>query len=153
MIGYVTIFEADTYIQSRYTSTDPVRVAWEKLSEDDQVSILNASADAINSLIVPGRKTYPDSSNVFPRWPDTEVDDRIKYAQIENALSINQGDESIETYKRMRAYGISHYSIGNLSETMVQWGGASSSDMLAAGIVSDKAQSFLKPFIGGGFCL
>lgn len=152
MFGYVTIEEANEYIASRYTTDDPKRIAWEDLDAEDQQSLLNSSADAINNLVVPGRKTYPDNPNIFPRWPDTEVDDRIKYAQIENALSINQSDESIETYKRMRAYGISHYSIGNLSETMVQWGGAGS-DMLAVGIVSDKAQSFLKPFIGGGFCL
>lgn len=152
MFGYVTLEEANEYITSRYITDDPKRIAWEDLNKEDQQSLLNSSADAINSLVVPGRKTYPDSPNIFPRWPNTEVDDRIKFAQIENAVAINQSDDSIDTYRKMRAYGIAHYSIGNLSETMVQWGG-SNMDMLLSGIVSDKAQSFLKPFMGGSFCI
>lgn len=152
MFGYVTVEEANEYIESRYVADDPKRIAWEDLDEEDQQALLNSSADAINSLIVPGRKTYPDSPNIFPRWPNTKVDDKIKYAQIENAVAIGQNDESIETYRRMRAYGVAHYSIGNLSETMIQ-GGGTNMDMLVVGIISEKAQSLLRAYTGGGYCI
>ena len=71
---YITILEADAYIELRYTSTDAQRVAWEDLDDGDKEIHLRNSTAAIEQLKFPGQKNDPDQSLSFPRnipgaWP------------------------------------------------------------------------------------
>lgn len=157
MSSYVTVEEATQYILQHYTSADPIRVAWETLLDEDKQILLNRSADAINSLPLPGRKTYPDQENAFPRYPSKEVPDDVKAAQIENALvsSDEQQNEDAKLYQKMWAYGVNSYRIGNLSESIGTASGNAgfTTTLLQSGIVSTKAQNLLSRFLGGGFCI
>lgn len=151
MSSYVTVDEANEYVKSHYTSESTIRELWDETSDDDKLVILTVSADAINSLSLSGRKTYPDQENAFPRYPDTEVPQVVKSAQIENAIATldSSSNEDVEMYRKMWSFGIASYSIGNLSESVGTASGGAS--MLQSGIISTTAQSLLQPFIGGGF--
>lgn len=155
MSGYVTIAEADDYIRTHYLSNDPIRLSWMDLSDADKEVILTVSADAIDSLPWPGRKASPDQERAFPRYPDTKVPLPIIDALIENAAASNDSSSSEEAlmYQRMWSFGISSYRIGNLSETVGTAGGNAGLNvtMVQNGIVSTKAQSLLKPLLGGAF--
>lgn len=157
MSGYVTVQEADEYIRCHYLSTDRSRLAWEELEDADKEILLRNSAEAINSLPFTGRKMYPTQDNAFPRFPSNLVPEAVKAAQIENALtsSDESANEDAMLYQRMKAYGVSSYSIGNLSETMVSAAssGGVGISLLSSGIVSTKAQSLLEQFLRGGYCI
>lgn len=156
-MSYATVEQADKYVQEHFISTDPVRLSWEDLSEEDKQVILNVSAEAINSLPFPGRKKDPNQEDAFPRCPSTQVPPAIFAAQIENAISMADSSSSDDAalYQRMWSFGIASYRIGNLSESIgnASGGASMSASMLQNGIVSTKAQALLKPFVGGAYCI
>lgn len=157
MSSYVTVEEANVYIKSNLLSTDPLRVSWESLLDEDKQVLLNRSAAAINSLPYSGRKTYPGQENAFPRYPNKEIPEDVKIAQIENALTSSDDTQSedAQLYQKMWAYGISSYRIGNLSETIGTASGNAgfSTTMLRSGVVSVIAQNILSKYLGGGYCI
>lgn len=152
LIGYVTLKEANEYINTHYPSEDPLRLSWEDLIEEDQVALLNKSFQTIELLPFPGRKLDPDQSTVFPRWPCKEVPEAVKWAQIEDALakSDTSNAEDAKFYERLWMYGVESYSIGNLSER-TSTGSYSVNGAQATGITSAIADRLLRPFLGGGY--
>lgn len=157
MSSYVTIEEANVYIQNNLLSTDPLRISWELLLDEDKQVLLNRSAAAINSLPFTGRKMNVNQENAFPRYPNTDVPDDVKVAQIENALTSSDETQSedAQLYQKMWAYGISSYRIGNLSESIGTASGNAgfSTSMLRSGVVSVIAQNILSKYLGGGYCI
>lgn len=156
VVGYVTLEEANEYIKTHYPSTDEVRLTWEILTEDDQAVYLQKSFDAIETLPFRGRKTCPDQTTAFPRWPSTEVPGAVKKAQIEQAFNLSDSTANEETaiYDKLWKFGVDSYSIGNLSESSSDgaWGrSGSSSSAVSAGITSTEAINYLKPYLRGGF--
>lgn len=153
-VGYVTVAEADEYICTRYLSIDDLRRAWEFSDESDKIIYLQRSSDAINALPLAGRKSDCSQENAFPRWPSATVPIVVKWAQIENALSLADASarEDEAFYDKMWKYGVESYKIGNLSESSSagSWGrsGATSS-----GITSARAVKFLQPYLQGGFTI
>ena len=156
VIGYVTVAEASEYIQTRYASTDELRQAWEAMDEADQAVYLQKSFDAINILPFRGRKYAAGQEAAFPRWPDPEVPLAIKYAQIENALTLTDtgAQEDAAFYEKMWQYGVESYSIGNLSESSSNgsWG-RSCSSTAARSVTSAQALNLLQPYLMGGFSI
>ena len=154
LIGYVTLDEANTYVQEHYTLEDNDRIFWENLSDDSKAVYLRNSFESIERLPFAGRKTNPEQVTAFPRFPSTEIPLDIKYAQIENAVSLNAQSSSADTafdssfYQQMQLYGISSYSIGNLSESLSD---RSTNVFVSSGIVSYKASNLLGPFLNGGY--
>jgi len=67
--SYVTLEEADEYVQSHYLSTSPEYKAWfnDSLSREDKIRSLIASARALNNLRYKGRKKVPGQKLAFPR--------------------------------------------------------------------------------------
>lgn len=157
MSSYATVEEADVYVKSHYVSTDSLRVTWEGLSEEDKQVLLNVATEAIDSLPWPGRKADINQENAFPRCPDREVPSDILAATIENAISSadTASAEDVTMYQKMWAYGISSYSIGNLSETMGTASGnaGARAGMASNGIISLKAQTLLSKYMMGGYCI
>lgn len=153
LVGYVTVEEASEYIQLRYPSTDEQRALWESLTESDQAVYLQKSFDVLETLPFRGRKYSPEQETAFPRWPNPEVPKAIKYAQIENALTLSDDTSSEETsfYDKMWRFGINSYSIGNVSETSGDgtWGHSSSDG--ASSVQSAKARTMVQPYLMGGF--
>lgn len=152
VLGYVTLDEASTYIQEHYTKADALRVSWEALDEADQAALLRKSFQTIESLPFTGRKTCCQQSTAFPRWPSIEVPIAIKSAQIENALvmSDTSASEDARQYEKMWQWGVSSYSIGNLSERLSE-GAYGAGAAKATGIVSATATRLLAPFLQGGY--
>lgn len=156
VIGYVTVAEASEYIQTRYASTDELRQAWEVMDEADQAVYLQKSFDAINILPFRGRKYALDQEAAFPRWPSPEVPKAIKYAQIENALTLTDtsAQEDAAFYEKMWQYGVESYRIGNLSESSSNgsWGRSGSSTATRS-VTSTQALNLLQPYLMGGFSI
>lgn len=157
MSSYITIEEANEYVESHYVSTDPLRKVWEDLSDDDKQIYLNVSAEAIDSLPWSGRKAHPNQEHAFPRYPSKAVPPAIKFANIENAMSSadETATDDAALYQKMWSYGISSYTIGNLSETVGTAGGNASArtQMASNGIISTKAQALLSTYLTGGYCI
>lgn len=157
MSNYATVSEANDYISTHYVSTDPLRIKWESLDEADKEIYLTLSTEAINSLPWPGRKKDISQENAFPRINQKEVPKSIIYACIENTimLSDEKVTEEINTYRKLKMQGISSYTIGNLSESFFSSNSYNSNDLfyVNSGIISSKAQQFLKPFMGGGYII
>ena len=152
LIGYVTLEEANEYIETHYLSEDTLRMSWEDLTDDDRTVLLNKSFQTIELLPFPGRKLNPDQSTVFPRWPCKEVPEAVKWAQIENALSRSDAsnEKDAQYYEKLWTYGVESYSIGNLSES-VSTGSYGLRGAQSTGIVSAIAERLLRPFLGGGY--
>lgn len=156
MIGYVTLEEANDYVRTHYLETEDVRINWEDLEDESKEILLRKSFECIDSLIYTGRKTFPEQDTSFPRYPETEVSQKVKYAQIENALTLSDASVQEESsfYNKLKSFGIQSYSIGNLSETFGSASTGSTSvnaELTSKGIVSTRAQQYLLPYIYGGF--
>jgi hypothetical protein len=148
-IGYVDTAYADEYVQLHYRSTDSLRLGWEALETADKEALLRQSFEAMDLLPFCGHKSSCTQQLAFPRWPDEDVPDSVKNAQVENAVSLadTSSAEDAETYERMRRYGVTSYTIGNLSESL----GSTSAETEAAlnGIVSAKSWRLLQPYLRG----
>lgn len=149
LIGYVTLEEADEYISTHYLSKDTLRVGWEGMSDEDKTVMLTKAFQTLELLPFTGRKTDRSQLKAFPRWPYKEVPEAIKQAQIESALAYSDPskEEDLKYYERLKAFGISSYSIGNLSESL----GSGAGEAQATGIVSATAEKLLRPYLGGGY--
>lgn len=153
LLGYVTLDEANVYIAAHYLEADPLRVQWEALNDADKSALLRKSFQVIELLPLTGRKTDCEQANMFPRWPDTEVPEAVKQAQIENALSYGDS-ESVEDqkyYDKLWKYGVSSYSIGNLSEKISSGSYGAGIGAQKTGVVSPIATRLLQPYVGGGY--
>lgn len=154
LVGYVTLDEANAYVESHYVSTDPLRLGWDVLDDEDKVVLLTRSLQAIELLPFPGRKLKPDQTTVFPRWPSDQVPEAVKWAQIENAVakSDTSNEEDAQHYERLWVYGVESYTIGNLSERTSS-GSYGLRSAQATGITSAIAERLLRPFLGGGYAM
>lgn len=153
-IGYVDLVYADEYVNLHFLSTDDLRFSWEALSDEDKEVLLRRSFEAIETLKFTGVKTCPGQLLAFPRFPDTEVPEAIKAAQVENAVSLSDTSvtEDAVFYEKLWQFGVESYSIGNLSEKTSSgaWGRGTTA---ANGVVSAKAARLLKPFLSGSYCI
>lgn len=147
LIGYVTLEEANQYVESHYLYSDELRQCWEKLTEEDSAVLLNKSFQALELLPFTGRKLESSQTSAFPRYPYRSVPEAIKWAQIENALSMSNAAAvgEMQHYERLKAYGVKSYTIGNLSET------TEPASAQCNGILSAIAERMLQPFMGGGY--
>ena len=152
LIGYVTLEEANEYVETHFTLTDDLRISWSSISDDDKIVLLNRSYQAIELLPFTGRKLTPEQQSAFPRWPSRDVPAAIKWAQIENAIakSDSSTEEDTKHYERLWVYGVESYSIGNLSEH-TSAGSYGVHGAQSTGIVSAIADRLLRPFLGGGY--
>jgi len=144
--GYVTVAEADEYVRTHYLSTDPTRLAWEQLFDEDKAVLLIVSFEAIERLVYRGRRAAKGQKTAFPRYPDTEVPTQVKHAQIANAVVAADPEyhKDVDFYNKLRSFGIESYQIGNLSESLVDsWSGQ--------GVYSQEALRLLQPYLQGGF--
>lgn len=152
-MSYNTVEEANAYVSSHYLLTDTERVTWDALDDDSKHILLNKSKETIDNLPLRGRKSCVTQEDAFPRDCATEVPLQVKYAEVELALSYTDGDskEIQDQYRKMVDYGISSYSIGNFSESILSYNKNSMS--MLYGLVSSEAERLLQPWLGGGFAI
>lgn len=152
LIGYVTLQEADDYVAAHYLPADALWQSWNELFDEERAILLTKSFQVLELLPFAGRKFDPKQPNAFPRWPQQEVPEAIKWAQIENALakSDTSNAEDAKFYERLWMYGVESYSIGNLSER-TSTGSYSVNGAQATGVTSAIADRLLRPYLGGGY--
>lgn len=152
ILGYVTLDEADEYVKSYYRASDELRTSWDSLAPEDKAALLRKSFQSIETLPFSGRKYDCSQPTAFPRWPTTDVPFNIKAAQIEQALISSDGESSEDArhYEKLWQWGVSSYTIGNLSESL-STGTYGAGALRTAGISSATSSRLLAPYIQGGF--
>lgn len=152
-MSYNTVDEANTYVETHYIDTDELRVLWNGLSEENKQILLNKGKSIIDHLPLSGRKTCTTQTDAFPRNGQTEVPEDVKAAEVEVALVYSNTDEAEiqNQYRRMVNYGISSYSIGNFSESILSY--QKNSMQMLYGLASYEAERLLQPWLSGGFSI
>ena len=64
---YITILEADAYIESTRLSTDAQLIVWDGLDDADKEILLRNATYAIDRIRFTGKKNDPDQTLMFPR--------------------------------------------------------------------------------------
>lgn len=148
---YVTIAEADEYIELHYAEKNILRATWTVLPDDYKERYLLKSMQELESLPFVGRKTIWSSDLQFPRtllnapiytrrsplfilynFKDNEVPAEVKAAEIENALGIIK-KEYRPTTKAAVLMALGLVPAFTDTESVIS---------------SDKAATLLKPFLG-----
>lgn len=150
-VGYVTVEEASIYVSMHYASTDALRVAWEAMTEADQAVYLLRSYDLLERLPFVGKKYQQDQTSQFPRWPNEEVPQDIKDAQVANAVSLTDSShaDDDEFYEKLWQYGVESYRIGNFSESSSN--GSWSKSRANKALASPVATKLVQPYLNGGY--
>ncbi len=148
-MSYATLEYADNYVSTYYISTDPLRVAWDGFTETDREILLSRSYQDLERVPYTGKRTDPEQESQFPRYPDTEVPTAVMSAQVANALAYTDTSWSEDAlfYGRLKALGVTSYSLGNLSESLSEGSYSSAASM----IKSPDALSLLSPWMCGGY--
>ena len=159
--SYITLLEAETYLDSYYPSTDARMLAWDELEDADKDIYLRRAFRCIEALPLHGRKYSVTQTTQFPRDDSTylSVPAAVKNAQAELAISYLQIDTgaglSADLLERqeLQSQGVTKIKIGKLEETYdlskVSTGSGSSMDQ-ALGL-SENAQLYLKAWLRGGY--
>lgn len=152
-MSYSSVVEANEYINTHYMATENKRILWESLDDDSKQILLTKSTLVIDNLPLSGEKYSCTQPNAFPRNCNPDVPQVVKYAEIELAVSLadTEAQEIQDEYKRMVDYGISSYSVGNFSETILTYGKGSL--QMQYGLASNVAERLLAPWLGGGFVI
>lgn len=143
---YITLEEAKIYVKEYYSSTSPLRLAWEQLSDEDKQVALNRAEQTIDNLPLKGFPTKPPKA--FPREPFKE--ESIAAAKIATVeLAVQRLDEEAAERYEMQKAGVKSYRIGDLSESF--GAGAVSIDAGVDGLALSIVFPFLRQWLGGGY--
>ena len=150
--SYVTVSDADNYINAHYRSNNKLRKAWEGLDEADKIaSLLSACAD-IEALPFGGRAMVAGQAMAFPRLPyqytrAAEIPERVKHAQVEFALWQLDDTSTAQAEQRqaLQAQGVESFSVGDLSESYTTGATAQPTALMCA-----KVANLLAPYRNGG---
>lgn len=148
---YVTLLEADGYVDNHYTSTSNERIEWAKITPEDKEIYLKNACIKIELLIFVGEKYDKEQTLTFPRKvllasEAVAVPQNVKRAQIEEAIEMAIPTSDTEE-TAIKAGAVIAYSIGHLSESF----NLKSPDDIEAILVSSKAQQLLRRYLGGAF--
>lgn len=116
--SYVTVAEANGYVEELYLVNDAAREEWAQRSQLDKEVLLRRATEAIERLPFSGKKAALTQTLSFPRYPSSAVPDGIKRAQVEEAVALSNPvyAEAMEETNELRARGVFKYRIGKLSE-------------------------------------
>ena len=137
--SYATEAEGTAYLAERLNTS-----AWDDADSDDRVKALKQATRAINNLNFKGKKTSSTQENQFPRYDDSSVPDAIKWANIEEALTLlDEKDpeiewENLDIVTQVYATIKTTYNRRNLPRNIV------------AGIMSQTAWRYLSPYLHDG---
>lgn len=141
---YATIAQAKSYVEAYYSSTNPLRLLWEALSDGDKNVLLNRAEQTIDSLPLLG--TPLAAPKGFPREPNsTTCMENAKSATIE--LAIQSLDEEASSRHALQRQGVHSYRIGDLSETFTDGKMSVGIDQRILSIVF----SHLQTWLSGGY--
>ena len=142
---YVSIEDVNAYKDMYYGSTDPLRLNWEHLEEEDKQVAINRAEREVERLPLHGKPVH--SGRAFPRYPNPE-ESLICAQQAICELSIQMlGSNAARERYDLQAQGVKSYKIGDLSETFADKSGRSGVDEFVYSIV----YPFLQKWLSGGY--
>lgn len=144
---YATVEQANQYIQTYYSSVDPLRKSWEELADGDKQVLLNRAEQFVDCLPLKGKALV--KGKAFPREPYKEESlEQAKVATIE--LAVQSLDTEASERMTLQKQGVKSYRIGDLSETFAD----RVSGLDYAGLdphLFSIVFPFLKDWLGGGY--
>lgn len=153
--SYITIEEAEQYMEQFYTATDALRVSWSVLSDADKEVYLRKAFRCIEGLPLRGCKRLLTQTTMFPRSDSLTVPQRVKYAQVELAIASMQLDsgeglsEDMRERRQLQLQGVTSIKIGKMSEQYSLGTTRQQGDFTLA--LSEPAQAYLREWLGGGY--
>ena len=169
--SYISIIDADLYMTNSYVSTSTELIAWNLLTDGDKEIHLKNATKRIDRQILRGIKAVDTQILEFPRaiksnmyYYDTnitgvnvnryrdyvvesEVSQRVKDAQVEEAITLSVEGSSINNRQKLQQEGIKSFTLGDLSET---YGTGLSSSYNSTQFISNTAKELMKYYLAGG---
>jgi hypothetical protein len=155
--SYVTVADADAYVQRQYSSFEPEAVSWEVLTDRDKEAFLRQSLDEVDALMYAGEKCNRFQQLAFPRLGfGPVVPAAVKDAQADNAVAImrdlfgKRGDRQFRTLSALGAQQNVKYNKRNndLGADAVAPGNAAQTPAAVRTLHSERAERLLRPFLG-----
>ena len=168
--AYISLVDADLYMTNNYVSTSTEYTTWDALSDGDKEIYLKKATKRIDRQILRGIKAVDTQTLEFPRalktygsyWDqpvygatpyrsndyvvESEVGQRVKDANIEEALSISVNGTGLNNRQSLQQQGVKSFSLGDLSET---YGTGLSSSFNSTVLTSTVAKELLKYYQAG----
>lgn len=150
---YVTLDEANEYVNNYFLSSDPLRIQWNAMEDSDREVLLRKAFVQMNQLPYTGKPKNPKQSLPFPRGCTFTTEDwqLVKNAQVEQCVAISDpvAIQDFENRIKIRRAGVVKYTIGDLSEQF-QSGLPSESNATFFGL-AEKAYGYLSKWLRGGY--
>lgn len=156
--SYVSVAEANAYVENYYSEFDNLRVIWGVLSDESKETYLKQSAFEIDEQLFVGVVFNKLQDMQFPRKEcykeGPQVPSEIKDAQIENALAIMKNSVSARSDEQMKILN-SLGAMKNLKYNKREMGevglGASLTGQTQSSykrLTSEEAEKMLKAWLG-----
>ena len=151
--SYVTIAEADEYIESNFSETDDLAAIWGVLTDREKEHFLKASLGQIESLVLAGVPVNRDQPLQFPRcrvFRPGIIPQEVKDAQVENALEIlnseikSRADEQMKTLGTLGVIKNTKYNKREMGE--IGLGATLTGQERRSPLESDAAAELLRPW-------
>jgi len=168
---YISLSDATAYVNATNISTSTNYITWTALTDGNKEVYLKLATKKIDRQYLRGIKSITTQTLEFPRALQTDyrrqdypnlnilldgewfieiaVDQRVKDAQVEEALSIAVNGGTANKRAELQAQGVTEFSLGKLSEKYDNGTNTTGSTKL----LSVNAQELLRYYILGGVAL
>ena len=147
--SYVTLNEANEYIDTHYGDTNDLACYWRVLGDTSQERWLLKSIQQLENVVLTGIKEKQDQPLAFPRvrcYKEFTVPQEVKDAQVENALGLFKKELSGVSTKQLKTLN----TLGVIKNWRKDENILTESTKLNTNYVeSDVAQRLLKSWLGG----
>jgi len=152
---YITVEQADEYVEMEYPDPDPAGAAWRALSVGEKEYALRKACFRLDALPFTGRASTSSQKLMWPRDGDTSVPLAIPAAQMEIALlrfkpntDTDTGSQDAALRRQLQAQGVKSFSIGDLSESYVAGESLQTQHTFLA---DEKIAALLSRYLSGGY--
>jgi hypothetical protein len=144
--SYASINDANDYMQLRLNASN-----WDERPYHEKVAALITATRAIDRLLLVGRKADGEQPLAFPRHGGNGIPQAVKDATCEEALA--RLDPDYEFRVRLRTYGITSTSAGNVREGFANRAAPSGSAIKPNTLWSIEARELMRPYIAGSVAI
>lgn len=156
--SYVSVAEADAYVQNYYNEFENLRVIWEVLPVGSKETYLKQSAFEIDEQLMVGIIFDKAQEMQFPRKEcykeGPQVPSEVKDAQIENALAIMKesvsarSDEQMKILNSLGAMKNLKYNKREMGEVGLGASLTGQAQLNYKRLTSEEAEKMLKAWLG-----
>lgn len=130
--SYINIADAEEYFAGRLRSD-----AWHGANEDEKAQTLITATRQIDRFAYRGAKKLSTQALAFPRYPNTEVPQRVKDAVCEEGFAILKG---VAKRIELQQQGVKQAMVGNIMEIYTN---------NKIKLISPEARELLRPYLVG----